>query len=125
MIVDTNALSAWRDGEDRLLQLMGPASRLALPVIVIGEARYGLEHSRERIRAQAWLNQIIRALRILPITVDTAAAYARVRYVLDRKGSQIPVNDTWIAALAVQHQLPVLSRDSHFDVVDGITRVSW
>jgi predicted nucleic acid-binding protein len=35
------------------------------------------------------------------------------------------LDDLWIAALAIEHDLPVLSRDAHFDVVEGLTRISW
>jgi hypothetical protein len=34
-------------------------------------------------------------------------------------------NVAWIAALALKHRLPVLSRDQHFDVVPDIERRSW
>lgn len=37
----------------------------------------------------------------------------------------IPVNDAWIAALARQHDLPVLSNDSHFDAVEGVQRIAF
>lgn len=37
----------------------------------------------------------------------------------------IPMNDLWIAAIARQHNLPVLSRDTHFDHVAGLTRIGW
>ena len=39
--------------------------------------------------------------------------------------SIIPPNDVWIAALARQHVLPVLSNDAHFDVVQGIERIAF
>jgi tRNA(fMet)-specific endonuclease VapC len=45
--------------------------------------------------------------------------------ILDTIGRPIPGNDAWIAALALQHRLPILSRDEHFDVVVGIERKSW
>ena len=125
MIVDTNALSAWRDGDGNLLHVMAPTPLLALPVIAIGEYRYGVNQSTQRSRAEAWLEQIIRTTRVMTLTLDTAVAYATVRSMLHRKGSPIPANDMWIAALALQHRLPVLSRDSHFDVVDGLTRIGW
>ena len=37
----------------------------------------------------------------------------------------VPANDAWIAALAIQHTLPILSRDTHFDALPGLRRVSW
>ena len=37
----------------------------------------------------------------------------------------IPPNDAWIAALARQHDLPIMSNDTHFDVVDGLQRIAF
>jgi predicted nucleic acid-binding protein len=59
------------------------------------------------------------------LTDATALAYARLRAALRRSGRPIPANDAWIAALALQHRLPVLSRDEHFDVVAGLERKGW
>ena len=59
------------------------------------------------------------------IGLETASAYAGIRLSLKAAGTPIPVNDAWIAALARQHQLPVLSRDTHFDAVENLERISW
>ena len=56
------------------------------------------------------------------MTDETAVAYAALRVALKRSGRPIPANDAWIAALALQHRLPVLSRDEHFDAVPGLER---
>jgi predicted nucleic acid-binding protein len=40
-------------------------------------------------------------------------------------GCPIPENDVWIAALARQHDLPVVTCDDHFDHVSGLRRLSW
>ncbi|HLC28855.1 MAG TPA: type II toxin-antitoxin system VapC family toxin [Dehalococcoidia bacterium] len=125
MIVDTNAVSAWRDGDDDLLEVMASARQLALPVIAVGEYRYGIGQSTHRLRAEAWLDTLVQTIRVLAVNLETAHSYAVVRAMLQRKGSPIPANDMWIAALALQHRLPVLSRDAHFDAVDGLTRISW
>ena len=58
----------------------------------------------------------------------TASEYAEIWLQLKRSGNPIPVNDAWIAALARQHDLPVLSNDSHFDdfdAVEGIQRLAF
>ncbi|MEK7247541.1 MAG: type II toxin-antitoxin system VapC family toxin [Chloroflexota bacterium] len=125
MIVDTNALSAWFDGDEALLSVMSAPRLLVLPVIVIGEYRYGVQLSTQRTDREAWLDRAISALQVVPITLATADSYAAIRRALHRKGRPIPPNDTWIAALAIQHSLPILSRDTHFDVVDGIQRIGW
>jgi predicted nucleic acid-binding protein len=48
--------------------------------------------------------------------------YASLRGELKRRGRPIPANDAWISALALQHRVPVLSRDEHFDEVPGLER---
>ena len=125
MILDTNALSDWAKSDEALLAVLPAQHLLLLPVVVIGEFRYGLLQSREQEVLSAWLERTVRAVRVAAITLVTADVYAAVRIKLRRKGRPIPPNDAWIAALAVQHQLPVLSRDAHFDSVDELTRISW
>jgi predicted nucleic acid-binding protein len=62
---------------------------------------------------------------VLPLTEGTANAYAVVRLAVKQKGTPIPANDAWIAAIALEHGLPVLSRDTHFDSVPRVKRQSW
>ena len=57
--------------------------------------------------------------------LQPASAYADIRLELKHAGNPIPPNDVWIAALARQHVLPVLSNDAHFDVVQGIERIAY
>jgi tRNA(fMet)-specific endonuclease VapC len=59
------------------------------------------------------------------VTEETTVSYAALRVALKRSGRPIPANDAWIAALALQHRLPVLSRDQHFDSVPDLQRQSW
>jgi predicted nucleic acid-binding protein len=125
VILDTNALSAWAKDENELLAVLPPEPQIMLPAIVVGEYRYGVLRSSHRDTLESWLNRTLASVRIGIINLATSDAYAIVRLMLQRKGQPIPANDTWIAALALQHNLPVLSRDTHFDEVDGITRVGW
>ena len=67
----------------------------------------------------------MRHFEIFPITDRTASVYAGVRTALKEQGTPVPANDAWIAALALQHGLPVASRDVHFDVVPGVRRLGW
>lgn len=125
MILDTNGLSAMADGEVKLEPLLQGAAEIAIPVIVLGEYKYGIRQSRNRTRYEQWLAEAIASCRVLVVDRDTAGLYAEVRGELKRSGRPIPGNDLWIAALARQHALPVLSRDQHFDFVPGLKRVGW
>ena len=125
MILDTNALSAFVDGDAGVGEALRRAARAAIPVTVLGEFRYGIADSRHRAAYEGWLETHLRGFEILAVTDGTAIAYAGLRVAQRRLGHPIPANDAWIAALALQHRLPVLSRDEHFDVVAGIERKSW
>jgi predicted nucleic acid-binding protein len=92
---------------------------------VLGEFRYGIAQSKRRASYEAWLESSLIHFDILSATDETAVAYAALRLTLKQSGRPIPANDAWIAALALQHRLPVLSRDEHFDVVPGLNRRSW
>lgn len=125
MILDTNGLSAVADGEGALEPILSKAAEIAVPVIVLGEYRYGIRQSRDRQRYEQWLTESLRNYRVLAVDEETALAYAALRYELRRAGTPIPSNDVWIAALCRQHAFSLLSRDRHFDLVRGIERIDW
>jgi tRNA(fMet)-specific endonuclease VapC len=125
MMLDTNALSAWADGTKGIEQPLRSATRLMVPSVVLGEFYFGIRQSRHRQRYTDWLAGNLPLVECATIGLETASAYADIRLSLKAAGTPIPVNDTWIAALARQHQLPVLSRDTHFDAVENLERISW
>ena len=125
MILDTNALSAFLDGDTAVGEVLRRQARAAVPVIVLGQFRYAIAVSRHRSAYEAWLESQLPYFDVLGVTEETAIAYAELRVALKRSGRPIPANDAWIAALALQHRLPVLSRDRHFDAVPGLERTAW
>ena len=125
MILDTNALSAFAEGEVALGAILRTAAQVAIPVIVLGEYRYGISQSRQRTHYERWLDEYLPEFRILDIDERTTISYSAVRAELKKAGTPIPANDIWIAALCRQHSLPLISRDRHFDAVPGITRLEW
>jgi tRNA(fMet)-specific endonuclease VapC len=125
VILDTNGLSAIADGDSLLEPVLREASEVAIPAIVLGEYRYGIRRSRERVRYERWLTEYLAGYRVLGVDQATAERYAEIREELEQIGRPIPANDLWIAALVRQHALPLLSRDQHFDAVPGLKRVGW
>jgi tRNA(fMet)-specific endonuclease VapC len=125
VILDTNAVSALFAGDPALGKALAGDERHHLPVVVIGEYRYGLIGSRFRDHLQSLLETLIRESFVLRVDETTAEIYSLVRDDLRRKGRPIPENDIWIAALARQHRQPVISRDGHFDYVSGLQRIGW
>jgi tRNA(fMet)-specific endonuclease VapC len=125
LILDTNALSAFAGGESAVGEVLRRQERVAIPVIVLGEFRYGIAGSRHRYTYEQWLETLLAELEVLPVTAETSISYAALRSALKLRGRPIPANDAWIAALAVQHDMPILSRDTHFDALPELRRVSW
>jgi len=125
MILDTNALSAWAEGHAGIEQPLRAADRLVVPSVVLGEYYFGIRQSQHRRRYEEWLIRFLPLAEIAAITSATAGLYADIRLVLKRAGAPIPANDVWIAALARQHALAILSNDRHFDRVGGVRRIAF
>ena len=125
MILDTNALSAFADGEPQAVKRVEVVRLISLPVIVVGEFRFGIAGSRHRTKYERWLSDLLRSVRVLEIVEETTLHYAEIRAELKGAGTPLPANDVWIGALCRQHALAILSRDGHFDSVRGVERVDW
>lgn len=125
LILDTNALSAFADGDEKLLRVIEQESELALPVIVLGGYLYGIQQSRLRASYETWIEANLPFFDLLPIIRETAERYAEIRRDLKTAGTPIPTNDLWIAALALLHQMRLVTRDGHFRVIQRLYVVVW
>ena len=125
MILDTNAISALFEADARLVQLLSSAPKHEIPTIVIGEYRYGLARSRLRKTIVPMLDGLVAKSTVLAITASTAVIYAETRERLRAAGTPVGENDVWISALALEHGLEVVSRDTDFDRVAGLRRRAW
>jgi tRNA(fMet)-specific endonuclease VapC len=125
LILDTNALSAFVDGEEKLLRALKNEAELALPAIVLGEYLFGVRQSRLRVSYEGWLKANLPFFEILPVVRQTAERYSEIRHELKAAGTPIPTNDLWIAAIARQHQMRLVTRDVHFGAVRGVHVLTW
>jgi tRNA(fMet)-specific endonuclease VapC len=125
MIVDTNALSAYLDGDPEIEPVFLQASNVTLSSVVLGEYRFGILRSKKKEEYLHLLAQLQTEIRVFAVDQETAAFYAEIRHELKKAGTPIPWHDIWIAAQARQHQTEILSRDAHFDQVDGLKRITW
>lgn len=125
LLLDTNAAIAITKEDSlalaRLLAFQAPA----LSLFTLGELKFGvLKSSFKRESLQA-VERLRAAFSLLLPDDRTARYYAEIRLRLRRKGRPIPENDVWIAALALQRQLPLMSQDSHFHEIDALSVLSW
>ena len=100
-------------------------SLLSVSMVTVGELRVGLLAARNDAERARRLETLIRAERFGPIPVDesVAAAWARLRVDLIAAGRRLPVNDSWIAATAIAHGLPIVTQGADYDDVPGLTTI--
>lgn len=125
LILDTNALSAFVDGDEKLLHAIESEPELAIPTIVLGEYLYGISQSRKRAAYQTWIRTNLPFFDVLPIVREIAERYSEIRHELKAAGTPIPTNDLWIAAVVRHHRIPLVTRDGHFRAIQGLRVVIW
>ncbi len=114
-------------GEAETAKLLQHAARILLPTVVFGELLSGFKGgSRERTnREQLIAFMATERVHAAPITTETAEFYALVIHQLRAKGTPIPTNDIWIAALTMEHGASLATADDHFSKIDGLNLVVW
>ncbi len=125
ILLDTNAVIALIVGHEELKKTVEGYDSHLLPVIVLGELIYGAEKSAKRESNREKIGTFQSGCEVLRINEKTADIFGVARNALRAKGRPIPDNDLWIAALALEHEVPILTQDRHFDEVDQLQRVSW
>jgi tRNA(fMet)-specific endonuclease VapC len=124
LILDTKAISSAADDDPAIASDLSQAARVYLPVVALGEYRFGVERSRHKEHYKLWLEAFVASCTVLDVIQETSWHCAKLVAEVLRIGKPIPTNDLWIAALCRQHALPLLSRDHHFDVVPALRRIT-
>ena len=124
-LLDTHIIIALFARDPIVEERLRLADSVYVPAIAIGELFYS---SYKSTRVEDNLGRIEAfAARTAVLNCDTEVArhYGRIKDGLRRKGKPIPENDVWIAALSVQHDLTLVTRDDHFAEVSGLAREMW
>ena len=116
VLLDTSAYSALWRGDQAVLEVLRRSQTIAIPAVVLGELHSGFRAGNRCAENTTQLAQFLSksSVRVLPITEETALRYAEVDVYLRKKGRPIPRNDVWIAAVALEHGLQLLTLDVHF-----------
>lgn len=124
-LLDTNIVIAFF-AEDRSVQKhIDRAEEVFVPSIVLGELYFG---ARKSGRVQQNLERIddFAANNAIPACdTNTARQYGMIKNTLQGKGRPIPENDIWIAAIAQQYDLTLVTRDEHFHEVGQLKVEVW
>lgn len=119
-LADTSLFIARETG--RPLRTDALPDRLSVSAITIGELRVGVLKASDTVVRDRRLSTLTSALALhpLPVDSDVAAAWARLRVTLRERGLAMPINDSWIAATAVAHGIPVVTQDADFLDLDEL-----
>ena len=125
IVLDTNAYSRAFRGDPAAVGPLSAAGEIHLPLIVLGELLAGFAAGSHQERNRRDLAEFMSAPRVSLMRPDerTAHRYAAVVHTLRQAGNPIPANDVWIAALALQAGMPLLTFDTHFQWVPGLALV--
>jgi tRNA(fMet)-specific endonuclease VapC len=96
----------------------------AIAFVTLAELSVGVLKAARPEAAWFRVMEVLRGQYIFYVSAVTPATYARIFFDLEQRGTPIPVNDVWIAALAVESRLPSLARDEHFSRVKGLSVVA-
>ena len=124
-LLDTNIVIAMFADEEELQERRQNADKVFLPSPVVGELCYGARKSSRPIENLTRVNRLIQDFRVIPCNLETARWYGIIKDNLRQRGRLIPDNDIWIAAIAMQRGLILVTRDAHFDEVESLQTERW
>lgn len=125
-VLDTNIVIAFFAGDKKTTaELNNPGRLYHLPGIVVGELCYGAFNSKNADDNIRRIFSLTETLSPLSCDIRTAEYYGRIKTQLGNDGKPIPENDIWIAALAMQYNSVLVTRDIHFREVKMLQFVQW
>ena len=120
-LLDTNIVIALFQGEQPILDKITQFKSVFTPSIVVGELYFGAFKSSKIKENVTRINEFALKNEILSCDQHTAKIYGEIKSGLKSIGKPIPENDIWIAATAMQYNLTLITRDSHFNYVSGLS----
>ena len=124
-LLDTNIVVAFFAADEAVRIKMAELSETYVPVVVVAELYFGAICSRQKDANVRRIDEFISSSSIVSCDLSTAREYGIVKSELRAAGTPIPENDIWIAAIARQHKMVLVSRDRHFGAVPTLTQECW
>lgn len=120
--LDTCEYAAFKRGDAMAMDRIARADRIVVPLPVLAELRIGFRGGRRETRNLDELEQFLSSSRadVPPMTEQTAILYTEIFATLRQKGTPIPINDVWIAAIVLEQGAILCSRDTHFSLIEGL-----
>ena len=124
-LLDTNIVIALFAGDSVVQEKVGNAEYIATGPPIIGELCFGAQKSTKISENLRKIDIFVQQSIIFSCDLETAQWFGIIKDRLRRNGRSIPNNDIWIAAIAMQNDLILVTRDSHFDEVESLQTERW
>ncbi|EDX78768.1 type II toxin-antitoxin system VapC family toxin [Coleofasciculus chthonoplastes] len=124
-LLDTNIIIALFADNVAVRNKLIQADEVFIPSIAVGELYYGAKKSGRQKDNLERINELIANSTVLGCDTQTARYYGEVKNKLRLKGRPLPENDIWIAALTLQYNLTLATRDRHFQDIENLLTVAW
>ena len=124
-LLDTSVLIALFADETAVKDKLVQVSEVFIPSIAVGELYYGAWKSQRHRENIAQVDELVAGSVVLGCNAETARWYGEIKNTLRLKGRPIPENDLWIAAIALEHDLVMATRDAHFEEIDNLKVEMW
>ena len=124
-LLDTNIVIALFEDDPLVRERLAARPRVMISVTVLGELYFGAFKSSDLARNLRRINDLLSETALVECDAETAYEYGIIRNELRLKGRPIPENDIWVAAMARQYGMTLVSRDRHFAEVDRLHWEQW
>lgn len=124
-IFDTNIIIGFLKNDKSIVSKLKIEKNINTSVITIGEMFYGAKNSNNSIKNMEIYNDFFKYCNIFGITRKTSEYYADIRFELKKIGKPIPENDIWIAAIAKENDMVIVTRDKHLKDIEFIATEEW
>jgi len=121
ILVDTTIVIAVFKGQSAIVNRLRAAAETYVSSVSVGELIFGALKSTNQARNLERIDELVTNSVVLPCDTDTARCYAGIKHELKQKARPIPDNDLWIAALALQYDLLLLTLDKHFGEINQLS----
>ncbi len=124
-LLDTNIVIALFANDNKVREQLRRDCEIFIPSIVMGELFFGAAKSKKKDDNIQRIEEFAINSAVLSCDLETAREYGMIKERLKLKGKPIPENDLWIAAIAKQKNLILVSRDNHFSEIDDLQIINW
>lgn len=125
LLLDTNIIIEVFDGNRNIADKIDKLPSFYISSVVLGELYIGVNRVVNKEKHLGKLQAFLQLCSILNADSTTAWYYGKIVATLYKKGKPLPTNDVWIAAVAQQYNLTVITRDKHFKEIENLEIENW